>query len=91
MKISGILPSAKELSEFMGVLSHSELGRKEHILGPIQTEILGREAFKVTIIFRSHCDFLVESSLKNGLLSTWGNLFSEVEHKKIEAWQDKVA
>jgi hypothetical protein len=76
------------MSEFLDTLSKSELGQKQHMIGPIQTEILGEEAFKVTIIFRQYADFLVESSFKDGMLRHWGNLFSEVMNDPDGAWTD---
>ena len=88
MKISGILRSAKSMAEFLDALSKSELGKEHHMIGPIQTKILGEEAYQVTIIFRQHADFLVKSSFKDGMLRHWGNEFSEVVNEPIEAWTD---
>lgn len=70
----GIIPDAKTKKRFFARLKELTIGDPNNHAHPIE-EIEVNGEFHITLYIKEHADFLIRSSLKDGMLRHWGKFF----------------
>ncbi len=71
----GIFTHEGDLNEFLCTLKESELCKSHHHTKDMQVDYGGGK-IKITLYFVDVVDFLIKSSLKDGMLRQWGKQFT---------------
>lgn len=75
----GVMPDKKTHTRFLKMLKELELSKEQHHAKPMETSQKDGK-FHVTLYIKDHADFLIMSSLKDGMLRHWGDFFELEKH-----------
>lgn len=73
--VTGVFKSSLDYFRFLAAFNESELSKPEHIEQETKVNYLS-QWIGIHFTFGDHVDFLIERSIKNGLLSPWKDCFT---------------